>query len=349
MAGMEFEGSSYIHGKPRAEPMLGIEAIDALAKSFGKLARVKGVPRWAVSSGLLRRTDGMVEISPESPLAVPVLAQVEAARRIHFLRNSYGYYPPMLAKVDSELAGMPDVRFAAIRKPFSSSVGFKMHLVVCVHDRVRLKPLFGRLHRTLEDIGSQHNTKIHLLLLDSQSFVKLAVARTANPIRETLADGFALVNPNAYWTALVGAAAAGRSVSADAPYPNLRAISDKEVIRYNMVRFGYNELGIRHTPDTPLDIESTVVALLGSAEPRRREIGASVTLLKNPVNAHYLTYLADAFGLADNLFSVVSTIQAEGLATPSVGDAGDLLESVGARARRFDTLDDKKKKVYHLV
>ena len=349
MGSMGFESLSYTHSKPRAESIVGIKAIDALAKSFGKPTRLKGTPRWAVSSGLLRRTDGMVEISPESPLAVPVLAEIETARRIHFIRNSYGYYPPMLAKVDSELAGMPDVRFAAIRKPFSSSVGFKMHLIACVHDRVRLKPLFGRLHRTLADIGSQHNTKIHLLLLNSRDFLKLAAARTANPIRETLADGFALVNPNAYWTALVGAAAAGRSVSADAPYPNLRAISDKEVIRYNMVRFGYNEFGIQHTPDTPLDIESTVVGLLGSAEPRRSEIGAAVTLLKNPVNAYYLTYLADAFGLANNLFSVVSTIQAEGLATSTVKRAGDMLETMGANGQCFDTLDDKKKKVYRLA
>lgn len=152
-------------------------------------------------------------------------------------------------------------------------------------------------------VGRVSLVRIDTLALEREEFLALLGAEEANPVRDAMARGMAVLGPQALWLLIRALARRGIQVRWEGGPVDPADVPEAELVS-NLARFGYQELGTRVEPARTLCLEYVVVALLLGSDPRRRG-GAAVLLAKNRFHPHLLAYLAIKHGVAGPLLGIL--------------------------------------------
>lgn len=184
------------------------------------------------------------------------------------------------------------------------------------------------LAKTIQD---RHNIRIDCLILPEKAFISFLKSPEINPLKEMLADKIAFSSPQKFWAVICAAYLRGDKAAAQEGI-ELGKISDDE-LRYNLLRFGYSEIGWKASEQNRICIEMiTAAAMLERGA--RLFYAAPVLLLKNKPDMMLLAFICLKYRLLGKLLGILEALRR--LGHKEYAEMEDIIKAIGVKSEQVD-------------
>lgn len=200
---------------------------------------------------------------------------------------------------------------------------------------------------TARNIQALHNIKIDPLILTTDEFIGFLTSDETNPLREMLSNKITFHSPQDFWAHISAALAKGYRLRLLEGKTNPARISEKD-LTFNLLRFGYKEIGPELEEGQRICIEYITASILMKGDARRIE-AIPIILAKNKPNYDLLIFLSQKYRLSGRLLGLLTALERTSQ-SQKTADAIDILESLGTKEiRAAGSSIAEKMKLYNAV
>jgi len=204
-----------------------------------------------------------------------------------------------------------------------------------------------RIHTAARNIQARHNIKIDALILTTDDFVRFLKSDEINPLREMLSNKITFHSPQGFWSHISDAMAKGYRLRLLEDETNLARMSEED-LTFNLLRFGYREIGPELREGQRICIEYITLSILMKGDARRIQ-AIPIILAKNKPNYDLLIFLAQKYRLSGRLLGLLKALERTSH-SEDTAIAMRILESLGTKEIRADESDiADKMRLYNAV
>lgn len=203
------------------------------------------------------------------------------------------------------------------------------------------------IHTTARNIQAHHNIKIDPLILTTDEFIGFLISDETNPLREMLSNKITFHSPQDFWAHISGALAKGYRFRLLEGETKPARIS-KNDLTFNLLRFGYREIGPELREGQRICIEYITVSILMKDDARHIE-AIPIILAKNKPNYDLLIFLSQKYRLSSRLLGLLKALERTSHSEDTATAVG-ILESLGTKEIRADDRSiAEKMRLYNAV
>ncbi len=178
------------------------------------------------------------------------------------------------------------------------------------------------------NIQALHNIKMDPLILTTDEFIGFLASDETNPLREMLSNKITFHSPQDFWAHISAALAKGYRLTLLEGETNPARISEKD-LTFNLLRFGYKEIGRQSRDGQRICIEYITASILMKGDARRIE-AIPIILAKNKPNYGLLIFLSQKYRLSGRLLGLLSVLERTRHSKETAAAIG-ILESLGTK------------------
>lgn len=170
--------------------------------------------------------------------------------------------------------------------------------------------LFEKYSKIINRLSLLHDIRIDYLILEESKFYDLLRKSDLNPVKEILYDKTTIINSNSFWDLVIKALYDLEDIELKYNSDNILQTHPLEFteidIQYNMMRFGYSELGSKIVEGKLLCIEYLISSILMRENIRWKE-AIPLLLNKNQSTLDYtiLKFLLSKYNLTKQFSNIV--------------------------------------------
>jgi hypothetical protein len=198
------------------------------------------------------------------------------------------------------------------------------------------------LDKALRRLQSARLIRIDSLSLTPNEFRSLLIADEINPLKEMLSNRITFYNPSSFWLNIAWLMRAAGKIKFEKEETTPGKISDID-LNYNLLRFGYRELGTGIKEGRRICIEYVASALLMQGGARQID-AVPIILAKNNTDYNLLVFLCQKYGQSGKLLGLLRVLQ-KLKPNSDIANSIKRLEAMGAKEIRADgkSIGDKMK------
>lgn len=263
-------------------------------------------------------------------LLLDILTELELQKKREFLQE----WPEarlLLESLERAFGDLSIIESILLLNPVHNAKLNRAELLILLDERSEAKR--ERVEDLIREIKTRLNVRVECLVVAESELIDSLKSQEKNPVKEMLSDKIVLHLPQNFWTLIRDALVHGTRIKVDTEQTNPARISEKD-LTYNLVRFGYKELGPRIEQGEGISIEYVVASVL-LGEDKRRIAAIPVLLAKNKVNYGLLVFLSQRHGFAEKL---LGTLVALGKIAPAreLDYAISALKGAGVNPAKLD-------------
>lgn len=163
------------------------------------------------------------------------------------------------------------------------------------------------IEERLSQVAKKYNIKIDTLTLDPKDFSEQVKSPEHNQIKEMIMDKTVIFNQESYWMRIKEINQDGFKIISEKPiHPS--KIKDED-IAYNMLRFGYQEIGNESNAGNRYSIETIIIAILLKNDARKTEAIPIIMKKNGNVNYKILSFLAKKYKKESTLLGLLNALK----------------------------------------
>ena len=243
----------------------------------------------------------------DNPLLIDNIAQVELINKIHFLEERKDWQI-LILQINAYLREFSMIRSILIINPETNAKLNRIEFIILVRKEENKKKSED-IRSNMELLQRVHNIRIDYLMLDEASFENLLGYEDANPIKEVMSDKIVILYPQTFWFMIKNLLDKGMRIKVEEKSISLTKISEQDIV-FNLVRFGYKEMGTKITQGKLIGIEYIVTSILVKKDNIRRLEAIPIILAKNKEKINYplLVFLATKFKMIRQLYNILKVL-----------------------------------------
>lgn len=225
----------------------------------------------------------------------------------------------------------------------------RAELLVLLHDSKDNSPhrkIIG-IHAITRDLQALHNIKLDIIILTNDALLGFLTSDEINPLREMVSSKLTFHSPQGFWTHIAAALARGYRIKLLETDTNPAKIPEKDLI-FNLVSFGYKEIGHEIREGERICIEYVIASMLLKEDARR--IDAIPTLLaKNKTSYSLLIFLSQKYRLSGRLSGLLKALNKIRPMTEAAA-AIEILETLNTKEVKADEKSiEQKMRLYNAI
>ena len=185
------------------------------------------------------------------------------------------------------------------------------------------------LAKTIQD---RHNIRIDCFILPEKAFISFLKSPEINPLKSMLADKITFSSPQMFWAVICAAYNRGDKATAQEGRAEPGKISDDE-LHYNLLRFGYSEIGWKASEQGRICIEIIIAAIMLNRG-ARLFYAAPVLLAKNKPDMLLLIFICLKYGLLGKLLGILEALRR--LGHDEYSGTEDIIKAIGISPEHID-------------
>ena len=286
----------------------------------------------------------------DSPLLIDRIAQTEIINKIQFLEERKDWQL-VVFQINEYLREFNTIRSVLTINPQRNVKLNRIELFILLRKKENKKESKD-IHTKMEFFQRKHNIRIDHLMLDEASFEDLLISEDANPIKEVMSDKIVIFYPQDFWFMIKNFLDKGMRIKVEEKSISPAKISEQDTV-FNLVRFGYTEMGTRFTQGKPIGIEYLVTSILVKKDNIRRIEAIPIILAKNKEKINYsiLIFLATKFKRIQQLYSILKVLD-EIIPTKEIKEIPDAVKQ-GIKTDQVIELRlkdvERKMRVYNVI
>jgi hypothetical protein len=267
-------------------------------------------------------------------LLIDLLAELELKRKHDLLTKSKGLQM-LFRDIEERYDDIRSIESISAIDPERNLRLNRTELLFLLHDsNPSIKQRNTKMiHTTARNIQALHNIKIDSLILTTEEFIGFLTSDETNPLREMLSNKTTFHSPQDFWAHISAALAKGYSLRLLEGETNPAKISEKD-LTFNLLRFGYKEIGPELREGQRICIEYIAASILMKGDARRIE-AIPIILTKNKPNYDLLTFLSQKYRLSSRLLGLLIALEGTSHSKETAA-AISILESLGTKEIRAD-------------
>jgi hypothetical protein len=243
-----------------------------------------------------------VSLNFRNPMLVDVLAEMELEKKIELLEDRRRLQP-VYVEIARSMMKSGSVASVCAVDPEENARLNRMELLILT----RSGDVGESFEEVLTDVQQLTNVRIDALTLSEDEFIDLAMADERNPVREMLWDKICFLWPQTFWFNIREAIRRGIQIRVDEEEIRPSRIDERD-LAYNLVRFGYEEIGVRFERGEDICVEYVVTSILLGGD-ARRVMAIPVVLAKMHAHPNLLFFLARKYGVSDRLLGILQAMR----------------------------------------
>jgi len=314
------------------------------ARTYNKLNDLR-------KQGLITLTSAGRSSIPSLNLAsyslLDMLSEIELRKKREFLERSKTLQL-LLRDMESHAHTDAHMESISIIEPERNARLNRAELLILLHDvdSDTLSDELISIYNTLRRLQSARTIRIDSLSLTPSEFRALTMADEINPLKEMLSNRITFYNPNSFWLNVSTLMRTAGKIRFEKVETNPGKISDID-LNYNLLRFGFRELGTEIKEGRRICIEYIISALMMLGDARRIN-AIPIILAKNKTDYNVLTFLCQKYGLSGKILGLLRILQ-KLKPRSDISNAIKMLEAMGTKEIRADGKSiEEKMKVYYV-
>ncbi|MDD4878388.1 MAG: hypothetical protein PHO02_05135 [Candidatus Nanoarchaeia archaeon] len=187
------------------------------------------------------------------------------------------------------------------------------------------------IYSLAKTIRDRYNIRIDCLIMPEKAFISFLKSPEINPLKEMLADKIAFSSPQMFWAVICAAYMRGDKAAAQEGIEPGK-ISDDE-LRYNLLRFGYSEIGWKASEQNRICIEMIIAAAM-LERGARLFYAAPVLLLKNKPDMMLLAFICLKYRLLGKLLGILEALRR--LGHKEYAEMEEVIKAIGVKTEQVD-------------
>ena len=280
-------------------------------------------------------TSSIAQLNFENYLLIDLLSEMELKRKQAFLKNRIELQLPFM-KITTYCRELSLIKSICAIKPERNATLNRLEFLILLRSSKEencLQNEINKLRIITKSLQNMHNIRIDYLTLFDDEFFDLLRSEEINPIKEMLSDKIAFLYPQEFWMEIKEAMEKGIQIKFEDKETNPADIREHD-LAYNLMRFGYTEIGTEIKQGQKICIEYIITSLLMQEDIRRIE-AIPIILAKNNANYNLLTFLSQKYGLSETLLGLLRALE-KIKPNKNIEKTIDHLKNMGIKESKFD-------------
>ena len=252
----------------------------------------------------------LVSLNFDNYMIIDMLAEMELRRKHDFLKKKQEMQILMLG-IDTNLRNIPLISYILLACPERNTRLNKAEMLVHLkksNDRKIIEKTKNEIQTITEKLQQMHNIRIDCLVLENKAFLDLIKSNEHNTIREMLNDKIVIFHPQDFWLGLKDATNRGIKISIIKHEMNPLKISEEDIV-FNLLRFGYEEIGSKARQGRLFCMEYVIVSIMFHDDARRMN-AIPIIMAKNPKTSYdLLVFLTCKYRFGGKILGILRALR----------------------------------------